>query len=342
MDISKRFQWALQGIYQKQFYYGNNPYYYDPLLAPVVSRDQAEATRAVMGGNAFGIYPLDAYRRLEVSAGLFHQSDSYNNDVLGQVSDAFPGQGGTLNYSGTLMPFSVSFVQETTVFREFGPLAGNTMRVAYEAAPKIGSLLSRQTFDTDLRYYQRLLGTGTLAFRFKGFKSIGDYPDYLYFGGMSEMRGYDYLEFLGQNAVYGNVELRFPIIEAMLTPIGVLGGIRGVLFFDIGAGWFPDQGFRFWTSESETFQRQIDVEQDEDGNLVGIYAPPVTINGFRLVDSKASYGIGLETFFLGFPMHFDWAWRTMFNKQWEDAYYGAAFAAEWRKPKFSFWIGYDW
>ena len=41
-------------------------------------------------------------------------------------------------------------------------------------------------------------------------------------------------------------------------------------------------------------------------------------------------------------MHFDWSWRTMFNKSWEDAYYGAAYAAEWRRPKFSFWIGYDW
>ena len=91
MDISKRFQWAVQGIYQKQFYYGNNPYYYDPLLNPVVSRDQAEATHAVAGGSAFGIYPLDAYRRLEVSAGLFHQSDSYNEQILTDVSNAYPG-----------------------------------------------------------------------------------------------------------------------------------------------------------------------------------------------------------------------------------------------------------
>ncbi len=341
MDISKRFQWAVQGIYQKQFFYGNNPYYYDPLLNPLVSRDMAEATRMIAGGSAFGIYPLDAYRRLELTAGFFHQSDSYNDEVLTEVAGAYPGQG-TLNYSGELMPFGVSFVQETTVFREFGPLAGNTMRVGYEIAPKIGSLLSRQTIDADVRYYQRLLGTGTLGFRFRGFKSIGDYPDYLYFGGMSEMRGYDYLEFVGQNAVFGNVELRFPIIEAMLTPIGVLGGIRGVLFFDMGAGWFNNSNFKWWTSDTQTFQQQIGVTVDEDGNLVGIYAEPVTVSGFRLVDAKASYGIGLETFVLGFPMHFDWSWRTMFNKSWEDAYFGPVYAEEWRRPKFSFWIGYDW
>ena len=43
------------------------------------------------------------------------------------------------------------------------------------------------------------------------------------------------------------------------------------------------------------------------------------VSGFRLVDGRASYGFGLETFALGFPIHFDWAWRTLFNKSWEDA-----------------------
>jgi WD40 repeat protein len=343
MDVSKRFQWAVQGIYQKLFYYGNNPYYYDPLLAPLISRSDAQATRSVKGGSVFGIYPLDAYRRVEVSAGFFNQTDSYNNQNVNvtNAAAAFPGAA-SLDFSGSLMPFSVAFIQETTVFREFGPLAGNTLRVAFEVAPKIGSLLSRQTIDADLRYYQRLFGTGVLALRFRGFKSLGDYPDYLFFGGLSEMRGYDYLEFIGQNVAFGNIELRFPIVEAMLTPFGTVGGIRGVFFFDVGAGWFKNQGFQFSTSASETFQRQTAVSQDANGNLVGIYDPPVTVTGFRLRDARASYGLGLETFLLGFPMHFDWAWRTTFNKAWEDALFGPTAAADWRKPRFSFWIGYDW
>jgi hypothetical protein len=338
MNLSHRLQWAVQGLYQKQFYYGNNPYYYDPLLQPYVSRDQAVATRAMAGGSAFAIYPLDANRRLEVSAGLFHQSDAYNSDsTLGDVATAYPGQG-SLNYSGMLLPLSVSFVQETTVFREFGPLAGNTMKLSYEYAPKIGSLLSRQTYDADLRYYQRLFGTGLLAVRARGFRSTGDYPGYTYFGGMGDMRGYDYLEFLGQNALWTNIELRFPIVEAMLTPIGVLGGIRGVFFFDMGAAWYDNQGFKWWTRDTTTYTPQTGATVDESGNLVGIYGDPVSIGGFRLLDARASYGVGLETFVLGFPMHFDWSWRTMFNKAWSDAVYGA----DWRKPRFSFWIGYDW
>ena len=39
------------------------------------------------------------------------------------------------------------------------------------------------------------------------------------------------------------------------------------------------------------------------------FGPPVLIDGFRLVDARASYGISLPTFALGFPVHFDWSWR---------------------------------
>ena len=161
----------------------------------------------------------------------------------GLLCRSVPGCG-TSNISGTLMPLAATFVQETTVFREFGPLSGNTIRAMYEYAPPIGSLMSRQTIDGDFRYYQRLFGTGLLAFRGRGFKSIGDYPAYTYFGGMSEMRGYDYYQFSGTNAVFGDVELRFPLIEAMLTPIGLLGGVRGVFFFNIGAGLVPRPGLQ--------------------------------------------------------------------------------------------------
>jgi outer membrane protein assembly factor BamA len=223
------------------------------------------------------------------------------------------------------------------------------MRLNYEQAPKFGSFLSRRTIDADLRYYQRLAGTGVLAFRLRGFKSAGDYPNYMYFGGMSDMRGYDYLEFLGQNVVYADTELRFPIIEAMLTPIGVLGGLRGVFFFDIGAGWFNNQGFKFAASGTVTKQRELGVLVDangnpildQNGNLQPVLDTPVTISGFRLQDARASFGIGLETFIIGLPLHFDWAWRTTFNKGWEEYLFGAQGAADWRKARFSFWIGYD-
>ena len=45
---------------------------------------------------------------------------------------------------------------------------------------------------------------GVFAVRFRGQRSFGRNPDFLYFGGNSEMRVYEYLEFIGQAAFFGN------------------------------------------------------------------------------------------------------------------------------------------
>ena len=362
MNMSKRFQYAIQGFSQKEFYYGANAngYYYDPAYSPFIDRDLAQATRSMWGGSLFGIYPLDMYRRLEMSGGYMHLNESYNDPNVAQVAGDYQQQiyGRTLFNNGSLIPLSVSFIQETTVFREFGPLAGNTLRATYEIAPKIGNSLERRTMDGDFRYYKRLAGTGLAAFRFRGFRGDGSYPNYTYFGGISEMRGYDYLEFLGQKALFFNAELRFPLIEAMLTPIGVMGGVRGVFFFNMGGGWFDNSGYVFWTNNTEQYKPFIGLQTDANGDYVldpsgtpiPLYGVPRSISGFRLRDARASYGVGLETFALGFPIHFDWAWRTMFNKNWEDTYWatsgdllnGTNFGGTaWRQSRFSVWIGYD-
>jgi hypothetical protein len=361
LNLSRRFQWAVQAFRQKIFYYGQSSgVFYDPAYTPFIDRDLATATSTAWGGSVFGIYPLDMYRRLEFSVGVVHFNQAYNDASVQQVAQDYQqsAYGQSLFYNGWTMPLGVTFVQETTVFREFGPLAGNTLRLGYEYSPKVGGSLQRQTFDGDARYYKRLGGTGLLALRLRGFKSLGSYPDYTYFGGNSEMRGYDYLEFIGQNAVFANAELRFPLITAMLTPIGVMGGIRGVFFFNIGGGWFNNSGFKFYTKANETYTPFLGVKTDdlgnylfdEAGNPIAVYAAPREISGFRLRDARASYGFGLETFALGFPIHFDWSYRTLFNKSWEDSVFATTDdltngtnngGAKWRKPRFAVWIGYD-
>jgi outer membrane protein assembly factor BamA len=225
------------------------------------------------------------------------------------------------------------------------------MRVIYDVAPKIGPTLSRQTLDTDFRHYTRIASTGVLATRVRAFKSWGDYPDFTYFGGNSEMRGYDYLQFAGQNVFFANAELRFPIIEAALTPIGVVGGVRGVFFANIGGGSFNGQNYTFATNKDQSYKPVTGYQQDLAGQIIidpttglpiPIYGPTQTITGFRLVDGRASYGIGLETFALGFPIHFDWAWRTLFNRDYEDVAFAAAGGSHaFRQARFAIWIGYD-
>jgi outer membrane protein assembly factor BamA len=221
------------------------------------------------------------------------------------------------------------------------------MRLSYEVAPPMGNLLGRQTLDGDARKYFRLGATGLLALRARGFKSWGENPDYTFFGGNSELRGYEYLEFLGQNAFFTNAELRFPLIDAMATPIGVLGGVRATLFAGLGGASFADQvspitgqGFKVFSSSSSV-ERPIVEFDDVTGEP--IRGAPVNITGMRLVDARASYGISLATFALGFPVHFDWSWKTLMNKQWEDVVFAQSGGSEaFRKVKFSMWIGYDW
>jgi len=123
----------------------------------------------------------------------------------------------------------------------------------------------------------------------------------------------------------------------------VLGGIRGVFFLDVGGAGLngnPFTAFRFGTT---SYRPVIGAIQDPiTGLFTYISGPPINISGFRLEDARGSYGIGLETFALGIPFHFDWAWKTLFNKDWEDAlFYLQGGSQAFRKGVFKFWIGYD-
>ena len=154
--------------------------------------------------------------------------------------------------------------------------------------------------------------------------------------------GTEYLQFVGDTTAFLNAELRFPLIEAMLTPIGVLGGIRGVFFANMGGGHFDGQPFKWWTNDTQLYTPIVGFVPTGPVTQEPIYGQPVPIDGFRLVDARASYGVGLETFALGFPIHFDWAWKTLFNKDWEDQLFRPFGGSdEFRKVKFSVWIGYN-
>jgi hypothetical protein len=342
-NMERRLQWALQGYNMTQFYYGQlEGALYDPYYSQFIGRDLAQATRTMQGGTAFAIYPMNRYRRFELSGGFTHWQESYNDPAVAQVASQYQQDqyGRQLFNNGNMVPLGVAFIQETTIFREYGPLSGSTMRLAYAVAPGFSGLLSRQTFDGDARKYFRLAANGVLALRARGFKSKGDNPDFTYFGGNAELRGYDYLSFVGQNAFFGNAELRFPLIEAMATPIGVLGGVRATLFAGVGGAYFDGTPFKFFRNDTT-----LETPLVGYNNLTqeAVYGPAVPINGFRLQDGRGSYGISLSTFALGFPLHFDWSWRTLFNQDYEDVvYHMQGGSTEFRRPKFTMWIGYDW
>ena len=351
-NYAGRFQYALQGFSSEQFFYG---YYPGTTFAGnfgFLSRDDALATRRTQGGSAFGIYPFDRFRRIEFSAGVFNYRESFSNDELQTQSNTFQQQmfGTTLFNTGNFAPLGVRFVQETTVFRGYGPVSGNTTMLGYSYSPPVGSFLSRETAEFDSRYYLRLAENGVLAFRARGFKSWGAFPDFTFFGGLSEMRGYDYLQFIGHNAFFGNAELRFPLIEAMATPIGILGGIRGTFFFNFGVASFAGNPLNAWSTDPLMVRPVTGFRVNPGTNQTEqVFGDAVNISGFRLNNARASYGVGLTTFAIGFPVHFDWSWLTLFNRAWEDVVFAreAAIAGRskgsdlFRNVRFQFWIGYD-
>ena len=322
-------------VYQGQYanlasrlHYGVNifdqTYFFYPYYAAYAqyygynTRDLAIATQRFTGGQVFAQYPLDTFRRVEVSGGLIRVNEAYGDVQLEQQicqQNAIFGLPCFIN-NGWQAPVSLRVVQETTRFAEYGPLSGSTFSVGVTYAPGIGGLLQRQTVDADLRKYLRLGPTSALlAFRAKGFYSSGDNPDYFYFGGNMELRGYPYLGFAGNQGFFANAEFRTPVIHLAATPIGVIGPLRGSVFIGVAGAKFKGEDSKFATSEPG----------------FSYYGEPVfgePVDGWRLQDGRASWGFGLQLFFLGYPLHFDWVKYTDFATQspgWD----------------FNFWIGYD-
>ncbi len=360
VNIGRRLQTALQAFTQDTYYFGqdivNSGALYDPRIAPFISRDMAESVRRQRGATGFVIYPLNRYSRLEAYSGYIHMSEGYVNDALQQQAEQYQidTYGRSLFRNGHMIPFGLSLVNESTIFREFGPVAGRTFKLSYDASPALGSnWISRQAADVDVRQYLRLASSGVFAARFKGFKSWGRNPDFNYFGGNSELRGYEYLEFIGNQGFFANAELRFPLIEAMLTPIGILGGLRGAFFANLGGAGFNSQPFNFMTTRASEYQPVVGYDVNPDQSLTPRFGDPINLSGPRLLNGRASYGFSLQSFLLGFPMHFDFSWKTLFNKDYEDALFRSCFQTSatnvecvpdgnsFRKMKFDFWIGYD-
>jgi hypothetical protein len=359
INIGRRLTYAIQGFSQDQFYFGqdlvNSGALYNPVLAPYVDRDLAEAVQSQRGATAFAIYPFNRYARVQFSGGYVHVDEHYTNDLLQDLATEYQVEryGAPLFRKGHMLPLGLTFIKDTSVFRGYGPVAGSLLKLSYDTAPRFGdSWLSKNTTGIDTRYYMRLVANGVLALRFYGQRSWGDNPDFFNFGGNSEMRGYEYLEFIGQKGFFANAELRFPLIEAMLTPIGVLGGLRGTFFANLGGAGFNSAPFKVLTTRSEITQAVTGYDLDAAGNVGAVRTEPVLLTGLRLVDARASYGIGLQSFLLGFPMHFDFSWRTLFDRNWEDVLYRncrqttsvsveCTPTGDFRKMEFDFWIGYD-
>ena len=355
LNLERRLNYALQGFSQTQFFYGQlGGVFYDPIYSGFIDRDLATATTHHPRRHRLrhlAVQPLPARRVL----GRLHpvrpavQRPEPAGDLAGlpagAVRHAAPAVG--LLRAARRRPTCRRPPSSASSARCRATPCACATRWRRRSATRSTARPSTSTCASISASAARACWRCAPA----ASKSWGDAPDFLYFGGNSEMRGYEYLQFVGSKSAFLNAELRFPLIEAMLTPLGVMGGIRGVFFANMGGGHFegqqsvtstPTSRIRWLRTEASSTRRSSATARRLCVTQEPIYGPPRGRDGLRLVDARASYGVGLETFALGFPVHIDWSWKTLFNKDWEDALF-AAFGGseEFRKPKVTFWIGYD-
>jgi len=136
---------------------------------------------------------------------------------------------------------------------------------------------------------------------------------------MGELRGYDLYSFVGNRGGHATVEFRFPIIDAAITPLGLIGPFRGSVFIDAGGAAYDGEELNIYSSERR---------ESRLGRLCGPRQNVVCVSeGGGLDDFVASYGFNARVYFLGLPLNFAWSKRTDF----------ATTLDGW---KFDFWMGW--
>ena len=277
---------------------------YDPSPSRVSSiRDLAEAVQSQRGGTAFAIWPFNRYARAEFFGGYMHLSRAVHRiQLLQELVDQYQVD----QYGQPALP------------QRPHDAARRLVRAGNDGLPRVRPG-RRQHVQGLARRLARLWRTAGCRARrstptpatTRGWPPTACSPcasrasragaairTSFYFGGNSEMRGYDYLQFIGHKAFFANAELRFPLIEAMLTPLGVLGGLRGVFFVNIGgAGFNRPVASSSWRNEStSSTRRSLGYELvDIFGTVVAGLRRLRSIAACGWSTARASYGIGLES-----------------------------------------------
>jgi hypothetical protein len=285
LDISRRLQKGVQVFDERSYFLA---------IDQTGSVDQVTRSRRqyrITGGYFLGTYPLDRYHRLEGQVGYLSRSYDYPFVITNvDGSQAYYVNPRTDNFP----QIGISFVGDTVLYREWGPLSGRRYRFGVSYAPDFGTKEKQdpndptQTipggntltadFTADLRHYFKLTERMLIAARVYFAKSVGNFPNVYYFGGLDTLRGLDYREQIGNTVGYANFEFRFPLIDVIAFPFGAIGNIRGLFFLDVGGAALENQHFKFWNSDTH-----------------------------QLIDGRSSYGYGLQFNFLGLTLHWDFA-----------------------------------
>jgi Tol biopolymer transport system component len=314
VNLKRRFQFALDAFQYTMYYY--SPYaYIDPTYYNLYTYRDAMAARTMMGASFTGYYPLNRYHRIQMALSFLNYEedfyDPYFSQILGQQNPAYG-----YFYNGNALSASASLVGETTNFRQYGPYSGNTYMLSLsQSIPVTDDFIRNTTVQADLRQYLPIGGDTLFAFRLNIMASIGRNPYVFYWGGNNQVRSSYFYNIVGNEGWYANLEFRIPLIRAANTILGQIGPIRGVFFFDVSRSKLKGYSAKFY-----------EFDYISDAGL------PI----FREADAIGSYGFGIQFFFLGLPLHLDWA------KRLEIADISSPFSIKsYGNYELKFWIGFD-
>ena len=219
------------------------------------------------------------------------------------------------------MPLGVDYVRETTIFREYGPLSGDTMSLGYEdraelRQPAVAPDVRRRCALLPAARHQRRAGVPRPRLQ-----ELGRLPR-LHL--LRRKLGTARLRLPGVPRQQGLLHQRrapLPGHRSRADPDWGVGGLRGVLFEPGRRAGYEGAPIRSRRTSRQPWRRCSATLRPTSPSLAAPVRRPRPSQGSGCRMARASYGIGLETFALGFPIHFDWSWRTLFNKDWEDYLY---------------------
>jgi hypothetical protein len=313
VNLKNRFQYMAEAFQYTIYYY--TPYsYFDPTFYEFLSYRDALATRTMMGARFLGFYPFSTYYRAQVGLSFMNYEEDFYDPYLNQGMGA-PNQQYGYFLNGNSLAVDTALIGETTNFRYYGPYSGHTFALSLsQTIPVSDSFISNTTVQADLRKYFPIGGDSLFAFRLNIMASLGKTPYIFYWGGNNQVRSSYYYNIVGNTGWYANLEFRIPLVNAANTILGRLGPFRGVFFFDVSRSKLKGYPALFY-----------DVEYDAQGNA-----------RLRVSEAIGSYGFGFQFFFLGLPLHFEWAKRLEIadiSKPFSIKAYG--------KFDLKFWIGFD-
>ena len=318
MNMKERLNWGAFATDYRDYY----------IVQSVNTGAVARETQASSstGGGVSMSWPFNRWYRFGAQAGYFKRSISRpfftdSGTVFDSLNENFPFVGWSID-------------GDTTRYKEWGPFHGQRYQLAQQWAPVMSSSGDTGSFQTgtflntslDYRLYRHVTARSLFALRVASYISQGDGYSIYSLGGLNYLRGYDFRELFGSRVAFTNLEFRFPLVDALAFPIGVLRDIRGFFFFDMGSAWFgggdfahPQVGFYLTPANNGVLDpftifcegAITSTGQCSAGDFVHRKYTFWDSKNDKLGDGRASYGTGFNVF-LG-PFQLTWAFARQFE-----------------------------